>query len=323
MENRIMRENKILLLLAICSLAMIFFLNRHAFRAEERAAQALKQASLLQKQASHAASGQQKKGVHRCKYNKDLKRYSKSLMKQVEKETKKWQFSHWDTIDHILRRRRGARSPFDIIPISTVGCPPKGMTRYGSEADGGKLVCTDNAFQEDGCTIISLGSNNQFDFEEAIVNRTKCVVHTFDCTLKQAPVFQHPNVQFHNVCVGRPVDHDMSFNTKPLSELMVELKIPRITYLKMDIEGFEWEVFRDLFFNVSPEKWPQEMSFELHFQAHTSRIVWFKRLKSVQEVSMLVTLMMERGYRLIAKESNPICEQCLEFVAFRFQCPHQ
>ena len=32
------------------------------------------------------------------------------------------------------------------------------------------------------CVIISVGSNNQWSFEASIVNKTKCTVHTFDCT---------------------------------------------------------------------------------------------------------------------------------------------
>ena len=41
-----------------------------------------------------------------------------------------------------------------------------------------KLGNSDN----DGCIIYSIGGNNEWQFELDLLQRTKCHIHTFDCT---------------------------------------------------------------------------------------------------------------------------------------------
>ena len=43
------------------------------------------------------------------------------------------------------------------------------------------------------CVVISIGSNGEWEFEEDIVKRTRCTVHTFDCTVptSAAPLRLH------------------------------------------------------------------------------------------------------------------------------------
>jgi hypothetical protein len=53
------------------------------------------------------------------------------------------------------------------------------MQSFG-DGDDEKRVCGD-AFKTDDCVIISIGSMNQFGFEEAVFDRTKCRVEVFDC----------------------------------------------------------------------------------------------------------------------------------------------
>jgi len=50
-----------------------------------------------------------------------------------------------------------------------------------------EVLCAGNMslldWSSDRCVVYSIGSNNQWDFEEAIFRSTKCMIETFDCTL--------------------------------------------------------------------------------------------------------------------------------------------
>ena len=63
-----------------------------------------------------------------------------------------------------------------------VSCPPgQPLRRYGNGGDGGKVLC-DLAALRPPCLIYSLGSNGDYSFEQDMLRRTRCHVHTFDCT---------------------------------------------------------------------------------------------------------------------------------------------
>jgi hypothetical protein len=66
---------------------------------------------------------------------------------------------------------------------NTIYC--KDPTRFGNEFDGGKILCGlgKEILENPNCIVYSIGSNNDFSFEEAVLKNTKCSVWTFDCTL--------------------------------------------------------------------------------------------------------------------------------------------
>lgn len=54
-----------------------------------------------------------------------------------------------------------------------IRCPPgQPLTRYGNEADGGKLLC-DLGKLPTPCIIYSLGSNGDYSFEQDALKITK------------------------------------------------------------------------------------------------------------------------------------------------------
>lgn len=52
--------------------------------------------------------------------------------------------------------------------------------------------------------LMLLGSNNEYSFEQAVVQLTKCRVETFDCTVKapHLPPGLQGRVRFHPICVA-------------------------------------------------------------------------------------------------------------------------
>ena len=98
------------------------------------------------------------------------------------------------------------------------------------------------------CTIVSLGSNNQWGFEEAIFKEIpRCMIHTFDCTVKTSvrpPASIASRTTLHRICIGA-ADETTAGGLPFLSwgsvmQLIGATEPP--LYLKMDIEGYEYEV---------------------------------------------------------------------------------
>ena len=116
--------------------------------------------------------------------------------------------------------------------------------RVGADGDGGKLLCNPSLLRDlnSDCVVYSLGSRNDFSFEQAIFDLApQCEMHTFDCTLEDAPSTLLP-LFFHPWCI----DGKDSADERYLSMATIYRKLggKAVTILKMDIEGFEYQVMR-------------------------------------------------------------------------------
>ena len=61
-----------------------------------------------------------------------------------------------------------------------VGCSDE--ERVGPIGDGGKWICNPvRDIVKNDCVVVSVGSNNDFRFEEEMVERFGCTVHVFRC----------------------------------------------------------------------------------------------------------------------------------------------
>jgi hypothetical protein len=84
---------------------------------------------------------------------------------------------------------------------------------------------------------MSLGSNNQFDFEESMraTFGPLCTIHTFDPTV--AHPHPPPYVTYHDLGIAQHTGGKL----RPLPELMEVAKAglndPRVEILKIDVEG--------------------------------------------------------------------------------------
>jgi hypothetical protein len=130
---------------------------------------------------------------------------------------------------------------FDMVgPVAKGLCPS--LESFGS-GDEEKMACALTQM-EAPCTLISIGSNNEWGFEEAAANRTPCAIETFDCTLEEGaapPASLRHRVRLHPVCLGAETRTDpktgQRFADWPTLVRMAGLaRAPR--YVKMDIEGF-------------------------------------------------------------------------------------
>ena len=116
--------------------------------------------------------------------------------------------------------------------------------RAGPAGEGGKWLCDPNRLRARGadCLIYSVGSFDDFSFEEAIMRdvSSACEIHVFDHTVSN-PRNKPCGVHFHPWGLGGAREPDGS-DLKSLADIVVALghKGRTIDVLKIDCEGCEW-----------------------------------------------------------------------------------
>lgn len=209
------------------------------------------------------------------------------------------------------------------------------------------------------CLVYSLGSNNQWSFEEAVLRSTDCSIHTFDCTSRPPPLTSNlthsKRHAFHSWCVGsttpkptatidRNTDavqrwlrwsaeqsHQRASPPPPprafknLSETKAYLAHAArpIALIKWDVEGFEYDIFRELL-DGDIDALPREILFELHFRAHMgARTSWRLREKHAGELAVLAIDLYDMGYRVVKAKGNLGCASCYAYSLLRTRCPRE
>jgi len=220
--------------------------------------------------------------------------------------------------DQFVKFRRVPSTVFELF-APTYECDAVKLKRIGSSGDGGKWICEEDYLKQDDCVVFSLGSNGQFDFEQSIskLSNGKCKIHTFDCT----GVWSDPTTTFHPWCLAYSdyVDETNNRIFKTFSTIIRELKIDHVSYLKMDIEGYEWAVFSELFEKGTPlATLPRQISFELHVDNITN---WGWSPKQLGNPPNWAYTMIHlgqtldaAGYRIAVRERNVDFKNGYEYV---------
>jgi hypothetical protein len=89
------------------------------------------------------------------------------------------------------------------------------------------------------------------------------------------------------------------------------------TALKMDIEGFEWSVIRQMLVSTPFYLLPLSISFELHTFTDITEVHWHRRYRQAPEVALFMDFLMKYGYFLVDRHDNPSCHHCTEIVVAR------
>ena len=237
---------------------------------------------------------------------------------------------------------------FDLYrPIREAACPGK-IHSVGEEGkDGSKFIC----FGDDGNVAISketegnpivysLGSNNNFHFEREMASACpECEIHTFDCFAQYMALNPerahfdiekfnryfprhdeaHERVHLHKMCIGEPPSDWPSNSNEPppyslLRDVMRQLGHSRISLLKIDIEGAEYDVLGAMGLTPtlgasSAPSLPTQISIELHVFSRSSE-------KESRNALILAQGLRTAGYVPISREDNVACTFCSEFTFF-------
>eukprot|EP01040_Poterioochromonas_malhamensis_P004117 gene4117-4408_t len=260
--------------------------------------------------------------AQRYEWERFLPVFVKTQLFDLQKNKRAGELEFPETMEHGKFHLLGPVGPRCKTPIESYG-----------KADDEKRVCGLQQLQkinqvksQDGqkheCVVYSIGSNNQWGFEEAIIEKTECRIETFDCTLGdnfQLPSHLKDRVRFHAICLS---DSDYEVNGRrfvsweTLNKLTGVLTQP--TFLKMDIEGYEFPVLRSIV--DSGVFLPLQIAVEVHFiRAVNSGIDW-RRVSSVELYSFINYIYKYGGYYLIDRHDNPLCVSCTEIVLAKLNC---
>lgn len=194
-----------------------------------------------------------------------------------------------------------------------------GLGKWG-QGDGEKRAC---ALEQAAapCTVVSIGSNNEWDFEVAVVKRTPCRVETFDCTVgptAHPPVAWSRRIQLHRICIGERSATLGGQEFMAWEDVMrhLGLSAPPV-FLKMDVEGFEYGILEAMV-GARRELLPLQIALEVHYGTQMSQLSWYRRWISAAEIALFMDRLWRMGgYLLADRHDNPYCKHCTEVLLVR------
>ena len=172
------------------------------------------------------------------------------------------------------------------------------------------------------CVIYSVGSNNQWGFEISVVANTKCRVETFDCTVNadvRPPSNIANRVRLHRVCISDSDyvrDGRQYLTWKSVNKLTGIQNSP--TFLKMDIEGYEFPVLRSII--DAGEYLPLQIAVEVHFIRFEQGVPDFRYVSTAELLAFMQYIYKFGGYYLIDRNDNRFCPHCTEIVLAKLNC---
>ena len=151
----------------------------------------------------------------------------------------------------------GQRSTVWDYYTPTVSCP--NLQRIGRVGDGGKWLCALRELQKKKtCVVYSYGVSIDASFEEELLLQTNCTIFAFDPSTGDLPHpvysskrqwagWRNSRIFFHKIALGTHSGRsDIHMLTENIFDTMKRLNHAYVDVLKIDVEGFEWELFRSL-----------------------------------------------------------------------------
>lgn len=207
--------------------------------------------------------------------------------------------------------------------LGPIGPACHNLTQIGdSSRDGFKFMCLPKTPSNAPCHIISVGGNDNWKFEEAVTEMLGCTTHTFDCTLPKGPRHKpaRDDVRFYPFCM----DGTSRTDARGRSYLTYAdmLKTANLTeaplYFKMDVEGFEYDIFTQM---LDDAKFlPRQIEVELHWVTRMTGLSWMPRTRSAAEIALFSSMMYEAEYLPVHTDFNEFCPGCMEVLYFRTTC---
>ena len=158
-----------------------------------------------------------------------------------------------------------------------------------------------------------------------------CVTHTFDCTLKDNSPSHKPqsdDVTFYPYCIGSNPNAQPPYLTyeriwdaiKVHATKRTKKSPPPPTLLKMDIEGFEYDVIQSILSSDS-SIWPEQIMMEVHWATRMVDLPWMPRTRTAAEIALFFGgLFNFGGYIVVHSRTFTGCEPCMEVLLVRAVC---
>uniref|UniRef100_A0A7S2RBX2 Methyltransferase domain-containing protein n=1 Tax=Eucampia antarctica TaxID=49252 RepID=A0A7S2RBX2_9STRA len=160
--------------------------------------------------------------------------------------------------------------------------------RIGNLGDGGKWICDPHRIvKQDSCLVYSIGSNNDFSFEESVFKEisSDCEIHTFDFRDYNEGA-KKAGVHYHQVGLGMDIPPRYKSLSTIVKSLGHEGRI--VDIFKIDCEGCEW---------FTATKW-----FEADITLRQIQIELHNA--DIQQTPKFFDLMYKNNYVITHKEPN-------------------
>ncbi|KAG8886277.1 hypothetical protein FRB98_001374 [Tulasnella sp. 332] len=152
-------------------------------------------------------------------------------------------------------------------------CPME-TARVGTLGDGGKWTCgMSRIAQQPSCIVYSIGINGESSFEAEIIETTNCEVWGYDYSVNRfgPEIDEFPELKKHShffpYALGGKDDHGPGTNP-PFYTLPTLMQMNGHTFidiLKIDIEGYEFELMTDLIKHYEGRPLPfGQLQLEIH-----------------------------------------------------------
>ncbi|XP_011437111.2 probable methyltransferase-like protein 24 isoform X1 [Crassostrea angulata] len=189
------------------------------------------------------------------------------------------------------------------------------VIRLGKLDDGGWDFCDDYRFRpRNNCLVYSYGIQFDFSFDDAIVKKYNCEVHSFDPSMKVGDHKHGQNVFFH--ATGLSGDNNPSRGTnwkmRTLQKQREELghsKRP-IDVLKIDIEEYEYMAVPNML-QTGILKDIRQMAIEFHVTLKADRSRRYKEEPPRDKYFFALSLfkdLYDIGFRIFWTHRNPTCK---------------
>jgi hypothetical protein len=289
-------------------------------------------------------------GLRRCHSPWHSENFESNAISSTEQDLKKWnrelqfhleQFANEFQGEGLqLRTDKDLWHPAYFGKLFTVALPPSGpaCTHMGllgeqGDHDEAKRFCgTKSSMVTSGeCVIVSIGSNNQWQFEVLAFQSLPCRIVTFDCTSQDSmPEFIRPRTTFYKICVGIQDEIRAGRQSMTWESLLMHAGIHSHPFiLKLDVEGYEYGVIPAILAAPDTKK-PMQILMELHAQTIPtfskkagrmgSGISWQDRRKTPGEVVAFVRDLHDNGYRFTYIDHETTCRHCREVVVTKVFC---
>lgn len=126
----------------------------------------------------------------------------------------------------------------------------KRQIHMGHVYDGGYDICEEDKYAPSaGCLVYSVGTHNDFSFDDSVRQIFGCEVHCFDPSTTMKEHEHSPGIHFHPIGLGdRDEVNDEKWVMRTLKSIKEQLGHSQrnIDILKIDIEAGEWKALPDI-----------------------------------------------------------------------------
>lgn len=205
---------------------------------------------------------------------------------------------------------------FYLRYVNTLQALCRNFKRVGSLRDGGKEICIDDFYKPKApCLVYSFGINEQWDFDEMLVDLYGCEVHCFDPSMKRKTGKYKDKIWFYQIGIDdKDWVNGQKWEMKTLKSIRKYLghENRTIDVLKMDVEEAEWRAIPQMVESGALHG-VKQLAVEFHYpwRAQNKPNNWRDEHSNIP-LSCLRTI-YEAGYRIVMRDRVYVIRKLPEF----------